>query len=348
MSAFDPEHPYGERDQPALLAELNELSRRHLAGCPAYRRVWLGWQDARTMAGLPYLHAGVFKHVAFRTEAPGIHHERTLKSSATTSGTPSLIALDRRSSELQSLSTLAILRDFVGGAKRPLLVLDSAKSLLARGEVSARVAAALSLKPLATEIRFLLEDASDAASIRWEALAPLLKTHDDLLVYGFTWMLWLAWTEAERPAEVSHLLKGKRITFVHSGGWKKLEALQMQRAAFDAALLADLAPGSKVVDYYGLVEQVGIVYPLCEAGFRHAPGWAEVIARDPWNLEPLMDKEGQLQLLNTLALGAPYHSVLTEDLGTVVSGDCPCGRKGRRFLLAGRVPQAELRGCANV
>ena len=103
-----------------------------------------------------------------------------------------------------------------------------------------------------------------------------------------------------------------------------------------------------MVDYYGLVEQVGIVYPLCSAGFRHAPAWADVLVRDSWTLTPLADGPGQLQLLNLLARGAPYHSVLTEDLGRLVPGDCPCGRATRRFDLIGRVPQAEVRGCANV
>ena len=345
---FDPEHPYAARDDAALLAELNDLSRRHLLGCAPYRSVWPEWQAAKNLAELPFLHAGVFKYVRFRTEAPDIKHERTLKSSATTSGKSSMITLDRESSELQSASTLAILRDFVGPEQRPLLVLDSSKSLLARGEVSARVAAALSLKPLATEIHFLLEDAADAESMRWEVLEGQLKAHEDFLVYGFTWILWLAWLQAKRPESITRLLKGKRIAFVHSGGWKKLEALKVERQEFDAALLKDLAPGSRVVDYYGLVEQVGIIYPLCEAGFRHVPGWAEVIARDPWTLQPLAGEDGQLQLLNTLARGAPYHSVLTEDVGRVVEGDCPCGRKGRRFLLQGRVPKSEVRGCANV
>ena len=348
MSVFDPEHPYAARDDAALLTELNELSRRHLAGCAPYKSVWPEWHAAKDLAGLPFLHAGVFKYVRFRTEAPDIKHERTLKSSATTSGKSSMISLDRESSELQSASTLAILRDFVGSGLRPLLVLDSSKSLLARGEVSARVAAALSLKPLATEIHFLLDDAAEAESMRWEVLEGLLKAHDDLLVYGFTWILWLAWLKAKRPENIAKLLKGKRIAFVHSGGWKKLEALKVERQEFDQALLKDLDPRSKVVDYYGLVEQVGIIYPLCEAGYRHVPRWAEVIVRDPWTLQPLSDADGQLQLLNTLARGAPYHSVLTEDVGRVVAGDCSCGRKGRRFLLQGRVPKSEVRGCANV
>jgi hypothetical protein len=52
--------------------------------------------------------------------------------------------------------------------------------------------------------------------------------------------------------------------------------------------------------------------------------------------------------MNLLAWGAPYHNVLTEDLGKLVPGECDCGRKGKRFEFVGRVPKAEMRGCANV
>jgi hypothetical protein len=198
---------------------MNALTRFHLGGCPEYARIWPDFDRARRLADLPWLHVGLFKHIEFRTTGEGIRHERTLKSSATSSGVPSLVALDRASSELQSASTLAIFRDFVGEGTRPLLVLDSSRSLLTRGEVSARVAAALSLRPLASEIHFLLEDAADPDSMKWDVLAGQLASHDELLVYGFTWVLWLAWGAAEMPAEVRELLAGKRIHFVHSGGW---------------------------------------------------------------------------------------------------------------------------------
>jgi hypothetical protein len=72
------------------------------------------------------------------------------------------------------------------------------------------------------------------------------------------------------------------------------------------------------------------------------------LVRDSWTLESLVGEPGQLQLMNTLARGAPYHNVLTEDLGRIVPGNCPCGRSGTRFELLGRVPKAEVRGCANV
>ena len=348
MSALlDAAHPYRARSDADFLAEMNALTRSHLAGCPEYARIWPDFQAAQDVSELPYLHVGVFKHIAFKTQGEGIRHERTLKSSATTSGVSSLITLDQTSSQLQSASTLAILKDFVGGALRPLLVLDNSRSLVARGEVSARVAAALSLRPLATEMYFVLANANDENSIKWDLIADQLRTHDELLVYGFTWILWLAWGAADVPDEVRKLLEGKRIHFVHSGGWKKLEDSRVDRQTFEAQLLQGLHPDSRVIDFYGLVEQVGIIYPLCEEGYRHVPVWADVLVRDPWTLEPLVGESGQLQLLNTLARGAPYHSVYTEDLGRIVPGACPCGRSGKRFELLGRVPKAEVRGCSN-
>lgn len=338
--------PYGERDERSLFGELVKLTRHHLVACRPYRLVWPEWHDATTIEELPWLHVGVFKHVQFKTDFEGVRHERTLKSSSTTSQQASQIFLDRESSLMQSASTLAILTDFVGSARRPLVVLDSAQSLRSRGEISARLAAALSMKTLATEIHFLLGDANDAKSVRWDALERVLDAHDDVLVYGFTWMLWLVW--GRLPSTLRTKLQGKRICFVHSGGWKRLESIRVDRSQFDSHLLMGLDAGSKVVDYYGLVEQVGIIYPLCEAGYRHVPRWAAVVVRDPVTLTSQTEQAGQLQLLNVLARGAPYHSVLTEDVGRLVPGRCACGRSGPRFELLGRVPKSELRGCANV
>ncbi|MBF0256305.1 MAG: hypothetical protein HQL47_07560 [Gammaproteobacteria bacterium] len=340
--------PYGARSDAAFLAEMNALTQAHLQGCPEYARIWPDFRPAQRVEDLPYLHVGVFKQVDFKTQRPGIQHERVLKPSATTSGQASQIHLDRTSSELQSASSLAILKDFVGEHLRPLLVLDSSASLLARGEISARVAAAMSLRPISTGMHFLLAQANDAQSLKWNLLTNLLEKHDDLLVYGFTWILWQAWAAADWPEDIRQLLQGKRIHFVHSGGWKKLEDSRVAPQTFNASLLHGLHPDSGVTDFYGLVEQVGIIYPACADGYRHVPVWADVLVRDPWTLEPLIGETGQLQLLNCLAQGAPYHSVYTEDLGRIQPGACPCGRSGKRFELLGRVPQAEIRGCANV
>jgi hypothetical protein len=327
---------------------MNALTRHHRAGCDEYARIWPGDDDAAAVEDLPYLHVGLFKQIELKTRADAIRHERALLSSATTSGISSRIVLDSYSGRLQGQSSAAILADFVGPGKRPLLVLDSARSMMRSRDVSARLMAAMSLQPLSTDLHFLLDSIEQPGSAKWDVLAGVLETHDEVLVYGFTYLLWQVFGQERPPEQARRALRGKRIHFIHSGGWKKLEAQKVDRETFDATLLRDLDPASRVVDYYGLVEQVGVIYPLCAAGYRHVPAWADVVVRDTATLRSLAGEPGQLQLLNALAWGAPYHSVLTEDVGRIVPGACSCGREGPRFELLGRLPKAELRGCANV
>jgi hypothetical protein len=339
--------PYAERDDTTFVAEMNALSARQLQGCAAYARAWPHWAADTALDQLPYLHVSAFKHHSWKTDIGDRKHLRTLRSSSTSGNGASQIALDEHSGALQAASSAAILRDVVGQHLRPLLVIDSASSLQRRGDVSARIAAAMSLRPLASEIHFTLDTPERADSMRWDRIAALAQQHDSLLVYGFTWILWQAWGQGDMPEATRTALARCKVHFVHSGGWKKLEHARVTREVFDNALLRHTAPGSEVIDYYGLVEQVGVIFPLCSHGYRHVPRWAWAIVRDPWTLDCLADQPGLLQLMNLLAHGAPYHNVLTEDTARLVPGPCPCGRRGQRFELLGRVPKAEVRGCAN-
>ncbi len=340
--------PYGARDDAEFLAEMKRLDEHHRRGCPVYAAVHPQARCAESIEQIPFLHIGMFKHFDLRTNFRGASFARTLRSSATSGTMPSRIALDLESSKAQSESTQAILQDFIGDERRPLVILDSSKSLRARGEISARVAAAMSLRSLASEMRFVLEVDGESEAMAFSALEEVIEAHASIVVYGFTSILWKVWNPVDWPEALSRKVSNTRIDFVHSGGWKKLEAERVDRSTFDTRLLASCARGSRVTDYYGLVEQAGIIYPLCSEGFRHVPIWAEVLVRDPFTGATVTGESGQLHLLNVLAKGAPYHSVLTEDLGRVVEGPCPCGRIGRRFELIGRMPRAELRGCANV
>jgi len=348
MSELLKQPPYAMRDDELFLREMNALVEHHRRGCTDYGRIIDHDTSYTTIEDIPFLHVGLFKRLRLETKFGGMKKLRLLKSSSTTGDGPSMVQLDESSSKLQEESTTAILQSFLGNKKRPLLIVDGAKSLRSRGELSARLAAALTLKPLASDLFFLLKDPEDPASLDWKVVEKVAADHDEFLVYGFTWILWLAWAAAKIPSDIKAALRGKRIHFVHSGGWKKLESIRVDRRKFDGALMHNLHVESKVVDFYGLVEQVGVIYPMCEHGYRHAPAWAEVLARDPYSLKSLTGQTGQLQLLNLLSMGAPCHSVLTEDLGVIEPGSCPCGRLGTRFHLQGRVPKSEIRGCANV
>ena len=347
MTALLEREPYGARDEARLLEELNLLTRHHRAYCGAFARVWPDDAPSRRIEDVPWLHVGLFKRAVLRTDYPGARRGRTLRSSGT-SGAASRIELDEDSSILQARSASAILGSVLGDEPRPLLVLDRAASLRERGALSARLAAALSLKPLASEIRFLFRDSAGAGEVAWDDVSAALAASPRVLVYGFTSALWFDWARAAIPEPALSALSRARVSFVHSGGWKRLEAEGVDARRLTRELLARAGPGSRVVDCYGLVEQVGMLYPLCEAGFRHPPVWADVLVRDATDLRSLTGEPGLLQLANVLARGAPCHNVLTEDVGRIEPGPCPCGRSGKRFELLGRVPKAELRGCANV
>lgn len=346
MSDLMQKAPYGPRDDEQFLREMNMITDHHIRGCHEFSSIWKDWQRANKIEDLPFLHVGLFKKLDLKTESDEVRHERTLQSSST-SGVSSKIHLDSFSSQLQSKSSNLILKEFLGDGKAPLLILDTAKSLRQRGVVSAKIAAAMSLREFATDMIFLLKD-ENAESMKEEMLEPILTEHDTMLVYGFSWMLWFAWGRRTFSKTTKDLLAGKTIKFIHSGGWKKLEAEQVSPTIFESTLLDGLGENSLVLDYYGLVEQIGIIYPLCEAGWRHVPNWANVIVRDSYTLEPLMDEVGQLQLLNVISWGAPYHNVLTEDIGIVSDSPCRCGRSGKKFQLLGRIPKSEVRGCSNV
>ncbi len=347
MSKLLAREPYGPRDDDVLLAELTHLTEHHDGGCAEYRAIAADAGPIRSVEDVPFLHVEVFKELRLETSFEGQESGRFLLSSAT-SGRHSQIRLDDKSSQLQSESTKKIFSSLLGEKQRPLIVLDSVTSLRQRGKISARIAAALSLRPLASDLLFALDDPEDPSSMRWEAIEAVLEQNDEVLVYGFSWILWTSWGKAELPNRVADAIAQTRVSFVHSGGWKKLEAEAVDRDRFDEALLSPAAPLSTVLDYYGLVEQVGVIYPLCESGYRHVPVWADVVVRDSLTHQALVGSPGQIQLLNSLAWGAPYHSVLTEDQGVIEPGPCPCGRSGRRFQLLGRLPRAEVRGCANV
>ncbi|WP_304511585.1 LuxE/PaaK family acyltransferase [Desulfobacula sp.] len=348
MSELIKKKPYEKRDDILFLQELNNLTEYHLKGCKDFFRIWANWKHVDNIYDIPFLHVGIFKYLTLKTQHSELTHKRTVSSSST-SGVPSKIILDERSSKLQSLSTTKTLMDFLGEKKKPLLVIDSVRSLRSRSGLSARMAAAMSLRPLANDIQFLLDDPDDYESIKWDLLEENIDLYDEFIVYGFSWILWLAWVKNKFPTTIQKILRNKKIYFVHSGGWKKLESIKVSHEHFNTSLLDNLHSDSKVIDFYGLVEQIGIIYPLCECGARHVPVWADVIVRDSYTLKPLENGEiGQLQLLNCITFGAPYYSVLTEDLGRILTGSCSVGRSGKRFELIGRVPKAEIRGCANV
>ncbi|SPE18250.1 Acyl-protein synthetase, LuxE (fragment) [Candidatus Sulfotelmatomonas gaucii] len=184
-----------------------------------------------------------------------------------------------------------------------------------------------------------------------QKLREFAETHrnDEVLVYGFTFILW---NHLVRPLTAESIcLDLPNVHILHSGGWKRLQDQAVEKSVFNQQLarVVGCSP-DRIIDFYGMVESVGVIFPDCPEGNKHSPIFADVIVRDPLTLSPVAAGEhGIVQVCSVLPTSFPGNLLLTEDLAQVIAYDgCPCGRRGISFRFAGRVPKAELRGCGNL
>ena len=105
----------------------------------------------------------------------------------------------------------------------------------------------------------------------------------------------------------------------------------------------------QVVNYYGMVEQVGSVFFENSMGHLQSSVYSDVVVRDPNTLQALpAGQPGLLQVFSALPMSYPGHSILTEDLGVLRGEDNQVGKMGGRYFdVLGRLPKADLRGCSD-
>lgn len=332
---------------------LREQVRRAAAHCPEYAQYidcWpVGLDSAQSVAELPYLPVSVFKRRPPLALVPPDKFQRVLLSSATTGQEPSRIAVDAITAKRMTKGVVGILRDFIGSQRRPYLVIDGQGTNADTASLGARGAAIRALAPFATETVYGLRGAELEPDL--DALQGFAAQHRDepVIVYGFTSILW---TKFIKPFFRQGRSFGLRNAVVlHSGGWKKLLAESVSKEEFNhSAAVVFGCPSEKIIDYYGMVENLGIIYPDCVAGNKHAPAYGAVVIRDPLTLRPVpVGGVGIIQVCSVLPASFPGHLLLTEDLATLVGdGCCSCGRPGPVFRFAGRIAKAEVRGCGNI
>lgn len=344
------------RHESTLMAALKQAMAYACERNPQYRNYIEHWPvsylAARRLADLPFLPVGVFK--ADPPLALISHGDvtRTLTSSATTGQVPSRIVLDSGTARRMTKGVTAVIRDFIGPARRPYLVIDAPETLASGGPLGARGAAIQGLRSFATNIVCCLcTDTSGNLEPDLDGLMECAASWKgtEVLVYGFTYVIWNSFVKVLKSRGISLDLPNVRV--LHSGGWKRLEHQAVTREVFTEGVAAAFGCTSdRVIDFYGMVENVGVVYPDCEFGNKHVPAFAGVVVRDPLTLEPVAaGGQGLIQVCSALPTSFPGFLLLTEDLAQIVGYDgCPCGRRGIYFRFIGRAPKAEVRGCGNV
>ena len=351
--------PYGqppEERQAGLLDilkdQLDYACQRH-AGYKNYVEHWpIDFRSAARVADLPYLPVGILKANPPLSFVDQQEIKRTLTSSATTSQVPSRVVLDAPTARRMTKGTATIVRYFIGPARRPYLVVDAPGIRGDGGDMGARGAAIQGLQPFASETTHCLAVSEQGELLLDRArLIEFAERHKDaeLLVYGFTFILWNHFVKPLTAEGICLDLPKARI--LHSGGWKRLQDQAVEKSVFNEQLarVFGCSP-DRITDFYGMVETVGVIYPDCAAGNKHGPVFGDVIVRNPLTLEPVAPGEhGIVQVCSILPTSFPGHLLLTEDMAQVLQYDgCPCGRRGISFRFAGRVPKAELRGCGNL
>ncbi|MEA1927080.1 MAG: acyl-protein synthetase, partial [Candidatus Auribacterota bacterium] len=299
---------------------------------------------------VPFIPARAFKIFDLTTCDHG-DIVRSITSSSTTGKTPSRVPLNKATSLRQTRGLMTTLNSYLGKKRRPFLVIDTEdvnKAGLAN--LTARGAAIRGLSPFAKSIHYLLKNEEDEIIVDFDLVKKLSEQYRDQKVYifGFTFIIWSIFYE--RMIEAGQKLRFKDVRLLHSGGWKKLSSRQVSKEIFNDKIsdLLSTRPGN-IIDFYGMAEQTGVIFPDCEYQNKHVPDFAEVIIRDPLSLkECAIGKTGLIEVMSILSDSYYSQAIITEDLGVLIGvDDCPCGRKGKYFRFVSRVEEAEIRGCGD-
>lgn len=358
----------------ALVPHLMHLQQYHAVHCPQYAAIaalqssyleqleqGVGAQDAVGAAAelatleameraLPMVHVQLFKRYLL-SSVPESEVFKTMTSSGTSGQQVSRIVLDQRTAELQAKCLAHIMQDFLGTSRRRMLILDSKAVLRDPRMFSARGAGILGMLPFGRGHTYAL-DADYKTDV--ELLLEFLQTHqhEPLLLFGFTFMVWQSlYLELKPILEARGIsLSLEDAVLIHAGGWKKMQQMAVDNDTFKRSLREILGPNLRVHNFYGMVEQTGSIYMECECGHLHVSNCSDLIVRDPLSHKVLEHGQcGVIETISALPLSSPSFALLTEDMGTILGeDDCPCGRKGKYFSVAGRIPKAEVRGCSDV
>ncbi|HVJ53582.1 MAG TPA: long-chain fatty acid--CoA ligase [Aliidongia sp.] len=341
--------PYGvpQPQKDRLLADgLAELTRHHRAACPAYDRVLsaLGHdRAAERVEDIPFLPVSLFKSHRLASVPDG-EIVKILTSSGTTGQAVSRIVLDRETAHRQAQALAIIMGALLGPERLPMVLIDSQSLLRDRASVNARAAGVLGMMPLGRQHFFALDG---EMRLDVEGLRGFLEKFrgQRVLLFGFTYIVWKHFA----PAMAEAGLRFEDAILVHSGGWKKLAEEAVDNDGFKRAIRERTGIG-RIHNFYGMAEQVGSVFVEGEDGLLYPPAFADIVIRNPLTLRPVpVGESGVVQVLSLLPRSYPGHSLLTEDLGRIVhvDGAAP-GHCGKGFVIEGRVPRAELRGCSDV
>lgn len=345
--------PYSlnRREKHQMLNErLQELTRKHYAGCFPYKRMMdacgIDIHNLPDYEGLPFLPVRLFKEFELLS-CPKEEVVKTLTSSGTSGQQVSRIFLDRSTSSAQQKCLTKIVGHFLDTKRVPMLILDTSAIIKDRKMFSARGAGVLGFSMFGSRRQYALDENME---LDIEGMKSFLDSHkgETIFLFGFTFMIWQHFYK--KLLESGYKPDLSKGILIHGGGWKKLVNEKVSPEEYKQRLNAvcGIRP-ENIHDYYGMVEQTGCIYMECKCGHLHASAFSDVIIRRPYDFS-IADRgeKGLIEVVSVLPESYPGHVLLTEDEGMMLGeDDCPCGLKGKYFKVLGRIKNAEIRGCSD-
>ena len=344
--------PYGlsEKDKNKnFLNILNKLTIHHYKKSENYRKILKKFSynpyKKKSLDQIPFLPVRIFKEfdlISVRKK----QIIKTLISSGTTNNGRSKIYLDKENAVNQIKALQKIIHSLLGKKERiPMLIIDQDLKNINRTKFSARVAAINGFSMFGKDHTFALDS---EGNIDYQLINNFLKKNKGkkFLIFGFTSQIFKYLIEKLSKKLLTSDLSNSIL--LHGGGWKKLEKIKISNNIFKKKLKKKFNI-KNVFNYYGLVEQTGSIFMECRCGYFIASNYSDILVRDI-NFNVLKyGQKGFLQLFSLLPTSYPGHSLLTEDIGELVDNKkCKCSLNGKRFLVHGRFPKAEIRGCSNI
>tara|TARA_X000000950_G_scaffold166898_1_gene203784 strand:- start:13979 stop:16291 length:2313 start_codon:yes stop_codon:yes gene_type:complete len=300
-------------------------------------------KDINEVNKIPYIHVSSFKKDHKKLVSIKENNIKQSISSSSTSGLPSIIYLDRDSLKKQMKMSFEIMSDYIGDYKRPMVIYDIPPTPENKNQMGARMSANVSYMRFSNKTFFALRIKDGIISIDNDGLSRFINENNDILHFGFTYMLYNHVIESDL-----NLKKTDNGKLIHIGGWKKLEDKQISKKEFNKRCQSVFGK-IDVIDIYGFTELMGMNFPDCEYGNKHVPNNTRVITRSLDDLEINTGEPGQLQFISTFTDAYSGNSILTDDIGIVNNKTkCKCGRETHFFTVIGRKPRSETRGCGDI
>ena len=335
-----------------FIIRMQRLVEWHLSASPKYNKLLTNLKLCRRpfdsineLQSFPFIPVSLFKDHDLKS----IDNEsvfKLLKSSGTSGTGQSKIYLDKANARNQSLVLTKIMKNiFNDKARLPMLIIDSLRGLSERSSFSARGAAIIGFSMYGKNATYALKANME---IDYESIENFMSRYSskNVFIFGFTYIIWKYF--ASKLQHKSLQFNFPKGILLHGGGWKKMNTSSVSKTTFNDKCSKVLGL-SKILNYYGMVEQTGSLFTECSQGYLHSTSYSTILTRSVDNLSVLPPHQvGLVQLLSILPTSYPGHSLLTEDLGVVRGkNDCKCGMPGTYFEILGRLPTAELRGCSD-